>query len=185
MVRNSRPVIYRIRLELGALFTKSFMWRIGEEGVFRSDMWRILQNIILPSSPFLPPDIIESLSITGLSRGLLYQLIIFSGLLWDVYPFLFSSIPRTIKFWVKEFYLLHTLYWCWQPTLEKLIVILIIVAGHEQNLSVSLNIHAFCTPYVLFTVLIIKHHRVQLEKWQLNLLMITIMDMKLYKALFT
>lgn len=29
--------------------------------------------------------------------------------------------------------------------------------GHEQNLSVLLNIHAFCTPYVLFTVLIIKH----------------------------
>lgn len=71
MVRNFRPVIYRIRLELGALFTKSLMWRVGEEGVFRSDMWRILQYIILPSSPFLPPDVIESLSITGLSRDML------------------------------------------------------------------------------------------------------------------
>lgn len=43
-------------------------------------------------------------------------------------------------------------------------MILIILAGHEQNLSVSLNIHAFCTPYVLFTVLIFKHFRAQLEK---------------------
>lgn len=184
MVRNFRPVIYRIRLELGALFTKSFIWRVGEEGVFRSDMWGILQNFILPSSPFLPPDIIESLSFTGLSRGLLINLLFSQGFCEMCILSFLVVFLGLLSSGVKEFSLLRTPYWCWQPTLEKLIVILIIVAGHEQNLSVSLNIHAFCTPYNLFTVLIIKHHRVQLEKWQLNLL-ITIMDVKLYKALFT
>lgn len=72
-------------LEPAALFTKSFLWRVGEEGVFRSDMWRglsvkHLRNIILHSSPFLTPDIVESLPITGLSRESVDGLIIFSGL---------------------------------------------------------------------------------------------------------
>lgn len=48
-------------------------------------MWRVLsikhlQNIILHSSPFLTPDIVESLPITGLSRESVDELIIFSGL---------------------------------------------------------------------------------------------------------
>lgn len=53
--------------------------------MFRSDMWRVLsikhlQNIILHSSPFLTPDVVESLPITGLSRESVDGLIIFSGL---------------------------------------------------------------------------------------------------------
>lgn len=71
-----RPVVIESELESGALFTVIFIenWRGGSVQIghrWRSLSLKYFRNIISHPSPFLSPNTVESLPVTGLSRDLL------------------------------------------------------------------------------------------------------------------